>query len=197
LLFSFFNIIRYPNKGISRNKTIYVTQFLSIFLLFSLIFPTTFTYLSLKNHQHIVKKEIKKSIINGIEKNKLTLLIFSNKKLKELKWKHDKEFEYKNLMYDIVYRYTKNDSTFLWCWPDNKETALNKQLNNLLFGALKNNRKRNNTQKLLDNFFKNLYNNTLTDIKIINISEEILLFIYKNIYINQVIIPDSPPPKLI
>lgn len=50
----------------------------------------------------------------------------------ELEWEHDREFEYRGQMYDVVRSEVKGDTTFYLCWPDAAETALNRQLEQLV-----------------------------------------------------------------
>lgn len=86
----------------------------------------------LKWEKKIIKREIKHKIIAGIDKNELVKLEFGYDELKNLRWEHSKEFEYNGEMYDIVETEIKKEKVIYYCWWDNEETKLNRQLNNLL-----------------------------------------------------------------
>jgi len=76
----------------------------------------------------------------------------------DLKWEHDLEFEYKGTMYDIVERTKEGNITKLWCWPDKKETRLNKAINRISDNILGNDKENRQHQAQLNNFFKTLFN---------------------------------------
>ncbi len=106
----------------------------------------------------MVRKEIKRKIIAGIDKNELVLLKFSEKdKQNLLKWEHSKEFEYLGEMYDVVETNTVGDTTFYWCWWDYEETKLNKQLSKLVHAAWGENPLNRENNKRLFAFFKLLF----------------------------------------
>lgn len=84
----------------------------------------------------MLKREIKHRIIEGIDRSELVELSFTPEEEKQLRWEHSKEFEYKGEMYDVVESKSENGKTTYWCWWDNEETSLNKQLNKLLARAL-------------------------------------------------------------
>ena len=79
-----------------------------------------------------VKKSVKKTITEHIDKNLLVRLSFNKDEITKLKWEHSKEFEHKSEMYDIVHKEIKSDSIIYWCWLDNEETQLEKSLNILI-----------------------------------------------------------------
>lgn len=82
----------------------------------------------LHQRRKAVRKEVKHQIIAGLERSELVLLSFTASELKELKWEHSKEFEFEGEMYDIVETEVIDGVTYYWCWSDDEETALNKQL---------------------------------------------------------------------
>lgn len=128
-----------------------------IFLLFCLVMPIGITYTFMHYRKIQVRKEVKRQIVAGIDKEDLVLLKFSDKELNRLHWKHSKEFELEGKMYDVVEKQAVGDSTYYWCWLDNEETTLCKQLDDLLKYTLgKDPRKREN-QKQLSNFHNSLY----------------------------------------
>lgn len=123
-----------------------------------LIAPAVVTYTWLQQRKRAVKKEVKWKMIAGIEKSELVLLKFSKTEVStKLKWKHSKEFEFNNQMYDIVDKVVSSDSIKYWCWWDYKETKLNKQLDELLVGVYQHDSKSKEKQDLLNKFYKSIY----------------------------------------
>ncbi|MCC6720869.1 MAG: hypothetical protein IT243_01600 [Bacteroidia bacterium] len=97
-------------------------------------------------------------MIEGISKSELVLLKFTLPQTQSsLNWEHSKEFEYNGQMYDVVEKKFKGDTIYYWCWADNKETKLNKQLDKLLLHALGCNTNNKENQKRLSNFYKSLF----------------------------------------
>ena len=110
-----------------------------ILLLFCFGAPFYGTCFFLQHQKHVVKKEIKRQIIAGIDKKELVHLKFSGSELHaELYWEHEKEFEYAGEMYDVVEKITIGDTTHFWCWPDHQETGLNQKLRKLVNDNFKN-----------------------------------------------------------
>lgn len=75
-----------------------------------------------------VRKEVKHQIIAGVERSELVLLTFTPEQQQKLKWKHSREFEFEGEMYDVVETEIVDGITQYWCWSDDEETVLNKQL---------------------------------------------------------------------
>jgi len=127
-----------------------------LFLCF--VAPLATTFLVLQYQKKQVRKAVKWKMITGIDKEELVLLKFTEKEKQSLlNWKHDREFEYKGEMYDIVEIELKNDTTYYWCWWDHEETRLNKQLSELIWFKVTDNPKNKENQKRLSIFFKSLY----------------------------------------
>ncbi|MBL7903851.1 MAG: hypothetical protein JNL22_02410 [Bacteroidales bacterium] len=133
-------------------------KFTAFFLLVCLVLPPVAVYTYLKVQKRQVRKEVKKQIISGISKSELVLLSFSKQELtKVLRWKHSKEFAYKDMMFDIVESRSTADSVFYWCWPDHKESRLNKNLKELARLALNKNPQRNDQKQRLSRFLNSFY----------------------------------------
>lgn len=123
-----------------------------------LIAPAVVTYSWLQHRKRAVKKEVKWKMIAGIDKSELVLLKFSKAETStKLKWKHSKEFEFNNQMYDVVDKITTKDSVKYWCWWDFEETRLNKQLDNLLVDVFQHDSKSKEKQDLVYKFYKSIY----------------------------------------
>lgn len=147
----------------------------------------------------MVRKDIKERIITGLDKDELVLLKFSTLSAqRELKWKDSKEFEYNHQMYDVVEKNIKGDSIFYWCWWDDEETKLEKQLENLVANALGVDQQSRLKQKQLINYFKLLFCPSGLEY------QESFAQISKNYFCNQLVIyssplwpPPTPPPIII
>ncbi len=119
-------------------------------------FATTFTLLHYQKKQ--LKRSIKQKIIEGIDQRELVLLKFSKKDTKSLlRWEHSKEFEYKKEMYDVVEKIETTDTITYWCWWDNEETKLNRQLSDLLNNVWDQNPNKQQKQQKLIQYAKNWY----------------------------------------
>ena len=115
-------------------------------------------YAWLKYEKKMVRKSVKRKMIEGVDKEELVLLKFTPEQQAEhLNWKHSKEFEYAGEMYDIVERFTKNDTTYFYCWWDQEETALNRQLDRLVADLSQSHPQKNDSQNLLGQLFKSFY----------------------------------------
>lgn len=131
---------------------------LSIVLLLSLILPFVGTVSWLNYQKKIVRRQIKHEIIAGIERSELVNLTFTLEETQsQLNWKHSKEFEYNNNMYDIVEADTIGNVVTYWCWWDYEETKLNKELTVLLAQFLGNDTQNKETKTRFAQFYKSLY----------------------------------------
>ena len=165
-------------------------------LLCSLTSAIAVSFVFLQNQKNQTRKEIKHNIIAGIDLKELVCLTFSSSQIEtDLEWEHSKEFEYNNQMYDIVTSKTVGDTTHFWCWLDNEETKLNRQLNNLLATVLGTDEESNHQKESLKNFCKTFY---FTSYKwMVSNNEKALsaLFCYQNNFISINKTSTSPPPK--
>lgn len=130
----------------------------AILLISVLTVPLFSTYMWLQHKKYSIKKEVKKEIISGIEKEKLELLTFTKKEAEEnLNWKHDYEFEFQGEMYDIVEKKQVGDTIYYWCWWDHKETKLNLQLYGLINKIIGGNEDTQKKQKHLAHYLNSLF----------------------------------------
>ncbi|MCC6251572.1 MAG: hypothetical protein IT238_03815 [Bacteroidia bacterium] len=166
-------------------------------LLLSMVVPPTATLIIFKYQKKQIKKEIKRKMIAGIDKNELILLKFTEKEnCTLLKWKHAKEFEYQKQMYDIVDSFVIRDTTYYYVWWDSAESSLYQQLNQLLAMSLGHNAQHKTNQDLVYFFFKTLYcnhnnqSNTTISFVIKDYSSD-LNFSFANLSLH----PITPPPE--
>jgi hypothetical protein len=169
-----------------------------ILLLFCLIAPFGGTYLGFRIEKSHIKKKVKRQIIAGISKDKLTVLKFLTKDTADyLRWEHEREFEFDDNMYDIVERKYSNDSVTYWCWCDSIETQINTQYNILLAQALGNNPQKPDNKKQLIDYLKVLYYSDLNSDSESRyfLSTDKLYTHYKLFNSSYIITPPGPPPK--
>lgn len=131
-----------------------------IFFLLCLIIPLVIVFFYLQYQVSMVRKEVKESMISGMERDELVVLKFTREEAqKELDWEHSKEFEYRGEMYDVVEKEIKGDTIYYHCWWDHRETELNEQLDILIAKFLGNNPQQQNSRERIVEFYKNLYFN--------------------------------------
>jgi len=122
-------------------------------VLFIAPFYGTYLFLSLK--QKAIQETVKHEIKEGIPSNELVKLTFSKKEIpKLLKWEHDKEFEFKGQMYDVVEVIDVGDSLQYLCWWDKAETETKENKQNLLHAAIN----KSNPGKHISSIFSAYYN---------------------------------------
>lgn len=163
-----------------------------------MVLPFAGSYYWLQHQKKHIKKEIKAQIVKGIDREELVLLCFSkNEANNKLRWKHSKEFEYNNEMYDVVEKEEKGSFIYYWCWWDHEETKLNKQLQKLIAIALGNNPENKNCKDQLQQFYKCLSSSFL---QLPQFTFPVNLSTSSNLYFFSAIahynIPPSPPPQI-
>lgn len=98
--------------------------------------PTAGSLTWLNLERAIVKKEVDRHIVAGIEASDLVLLKFSREEAETLlRWEHAREFEYDGQMYDVVETWAHGDTVYYRCWWDREETALNNRMRVLALRA--------------------------------------------------------------
>lgn len=130
----------------------------AFFFIVLLILPFLGSYCWLQWRIKAVRKEVKRSIIAGPDKEELVLLRFHKEETKsKLRWEHSKEFAYEGEMYDVVQKEQRGDSVFYRCWWDNEETKLSRQLSGLLSKNLGQDKQQEDSRAKLYKFLQSLY----------------------------------------
>lgn len=135
----------------------------------------------------------------GIDKDELVMLTFTREEATtELKWKHSKEFGYRESMYDIVEADTSGNTITYWCWWDYQETKLNKQLYRLLADFLGSDNKNKDTRDQFMQFYKSLYcsEKSLWTADVPDLGNQRKSG-YQNSYTSIQLTPPTPPPNFI
>jgi len=130
-------------------------KFFAILLMICLVTPFYSGALFLQWQKKQVKKEVKRQIIKGMDKEYLVLLKFSYPETTTLlRWEHSREFEYRGEMYDVVETIAEEDSVAYWCWHDQRETRLNRRLKAMIEDAAEENPQTRETYRWLANYFQ-------------------------------------------
>ncbi|MGA0555549.1 hypothetical protein ACO2Q8_02790 [Larkinella sp. VNQ87] len=105
---------------------------LLILLLFTLGLPFWGTYSLLHVQKFRVKQQVAERLAAGENESRLVLLKLAVSEVKtQLRWEHEREFEYRGQMYDVVETILTGDSVLYRCWWDQEETRLNHHLETL------------------------------------------------------------------
>lgn len=125
-------------------------------VLFIAPFYGTYIYLSLQ--QKAIQEDVQRKLEEGIPKNELVKLTFSKKEIHGLlKWEHDKEFEFKGQMYDVVEVIDVGDSLQYLCWWDKAETATKKNKQDLLHAAIDTSNPAKHIPFTFSDYYKSIY----------------------------------------
>jgi hypothetical protein len=96
---------------------------LTILLLLTLGFSHAGYYLVTAIHQHLLKQQMKATILSNTDDNALTKICFDDNKQK-ITWERADEFSYEGKMYDVVRKKSIGNKLILFCADDKKETEL-------------------------------------------------------------------------
>ena len=123
-----------------------------------LVDPVVATFTWLHYQKTAVKREVKRQMITGFDKDELVLFQFSKEEVRtELRWEHPQEFEYEQQMYDVVKRMTVGNTVYFWCWLDHEETKLNRRMEKLTAQAFRTDQKIKERHERRISFFQSLY----------------------------------------
>lgn len=161
--------------------------------------PVVVILVSYQQTRYAVRKAVKKQMIAGMDRARLTLLVFSKSRShKVLRWEHSKEFEYRGQMYDVVETSSDNDSVRYLCWPDHHETRLNRQLSRLVNIAMGSNPQHQREHKLLFDFLSKLFPPGFSTPSLISPDNWGAAFaLFKNSFSSRNPETDLPPPRLV
>lgn len=75
-------------------------------------------------HKKLIRKEVKKQIIEGIALSELAVFRRSDVTKDKVRWVDEREFVLNGMYYDVV-KWAETDSGgIVYCWPDSKESEL-------------------------------------------------------------------------
>lgn len=108
-------------------------KIISFLLIFIFLYGIIGFYLNFEIEQFHIKGEIKEKIIHNLPDNKLILITISSADKEKITWtEFDKEFRFKNNMYDVVRIKIKGNTTYYYCFNDEKERNLFVNLDKLV-----------------------------------------------------------------
>ena len=106
---------------------------LTVFLFLTLLLPFGSTYLLLPLRKQLIKREVRELLAEEAPREGVTLLQFSRAESRALlRWEHDREFEYRGQLYDVISVTERGDSVWYECFHDRAETELNRRQQELL-----------------------------------------------------------------
>ncbi|ASS49721.1 MAG: hypothetical protein A3D31_09075 [Candidatus Fluviicola riflensis] len=121
---------------------------MAICLLICFTLPVGGTYLWLRYERKLVRREVKATLLKGLNKKELVLLTFTAAEEKmQLEWEHSGEFSFRNQKYDIVSRNKVGKRMHYWCWKDTKESAIDRRITELTQKAWEDDDVENNSRK--------------------------------------------------
>lgn len=165
----------------------------SLTLIFILFYSIIGFYLNFEIEKSQIKEEIKEKIIQHLPEKLLTLIKISSGDKERITWTEEgKEFRYHKNMFDVVKIKTKGDTTYYYCFNDEKESKLFVNLDKLVKEQTDNSQSRTNQKKQdITYFFHELsYTQCLTEIPFLYFNYPSR---YKSIYTDVI----SPPPRII
>ena len=128
------------------------------FFMVLFIAPFYGTYLYLSLQQKAIQEAVQRKLEEGIPSNELVKLTFSTSEInKVLRWEHDKEFEFKGQMYDVVEVTDVGDSLQYLCWWDKAETATKKNKQKLLHAGIDTSNPQKHIPFTFSDYYKSIY----------------------------------------
>lgn len=171
---------------------------IAIGLMLSLLAPLIGGGFSFMYRRHQIRREIKGFLKSKLDTSQLLAFNFSSEESKNsVKWKHDREFEYKEAWYDVIQIEINENAIIYWCWKDVKETQLYQQLNQLSANFFNQNTPFKHQQSKFINFIKSLFYKNIGNFILSDylIDYKLLYCKYFNHYSSLLFPPPSPPPQ--
>ncbi len=132
-------------------------KILPLFLLCIFLFNTVGYYVAFKVAQVEIKREIKKEIKLNLNEDELTIIRFTRKEIKSIKWLEiNKEFFYSDQLFDIVRIAEDESSVTFYCINDKQERKLFSTLEDQVLKHIQNNKNsnKNKTNSVKTDFFE-------------------------------------------
>jgi hypothetical protein len=112
---------------------VFYTKIVTVILLgLSINLPMLITKQYLEQQRKAIRKEVKAKINAGLKDSELIRLAFEKSVFEsQIIWHKAYEFEYNDVMYDIVRQIPSQDSIIYMCWQDDDESIIKKKLNDI------------------------------------------------------------------
>jgi hypothetical protein len=161
-------------------------------LIFAIFYNLMGFHLTFEIQQCLIKEEIKEELVGNLPDQALTLIKISSGETSKIDWTEGgKEFRYNGQMFDIVKIKIGSDTTYYYCFNDEKESNLLATLDKLVKDQTDNSQSRMNQKKHEITYFfpEGSFIQSLTE-------KPIVYFNYFPIYYSFVSSVLSPPPKI-
>lgn len=162
------------------------------------IVPMTLTFVALQHQKNSVRKEVREMLAKKVQEDQLIVLSFSRQEAEEeLEWEHEHEFRYKGMMYDVVSAEMTTDSVSYVCWEDEKETGIDRRIDELVTQWISSNPDTKENQQRLLTFYFQIYDLPYTMHTPFLAENELAYKLHVNYYRGECILPPAPPPRRI
>lgn len=137
---------------------VFYSKIVTVILLgLSINLPMLITKQYLELQRKAIRREVKAKINAGLKDSELIRLSFEKSAFESQVIRHKvDEFEYKDVMYDIVRQIPTQDSIIYMCWQDDDESIIKKKLNDISKQEWGKNRPKDKQKERQIEFYKNL-----------------------------------------
>jgi hypothetical protein len=127
---------------------------LSFLLIFVFIYGITGVYLNFEIEQNRIKEEVKASFLKTLKINQLILIKITSQNNSKIRWTEEgHEFRYEGDLYDVVRIKNAGDTTFFYCFNDEKENNLFSNLDKLVKDQTDHSKSKTQIKKAGSNYF--------------------------------------------
>ncbi len=188
----------YVVKKLLLLHTMFLRQAFSVLLAVHLLLMAWFPVFVFKQQQFLVRKEMKKTIKNGVPEEERLLFYADQLEADDanLTWIHDWEFRYHGEMYDILERKTIEGKLVYVCIHDVKESGLFARLDKMVEKGLESNVPVQHQRKFLKVFSSSLFFAHASENQFTTNSFEEIYTAYSATCSNFYMPPSTPPPEL-
>lgn len=143
-----------------------------------------------------IKLEISKvNDITKVKNDRLVMLKFDTKEIANIRWEHEREFEYKGQMYDVLKKDSSKDSIIYWCYWDREETEVNEKIKLAVSEISPSGNSGPENEKRISDFLKGMYCNSLP-LFLSEIYFPRFVFFNQNMRIAKFVQIFIPPPEI-
>lgn len=172
-------------------------RFFSVFLAIYLLVMFWLPILVFKHQQHVVRKEMKTFIKNSVPEDQRLRFFADDLEAdsKHLTWIHEKEFRYKNEMYDILSKEYIDGRLLYVCIHDVKESGLFAQLDKFVDKQMADNTPLKAQRKCLQQFVVSLFFQQTSLQMNVQYPSKILYSEFRPSFRSGFSLPETPPPE--
>ncbi len=167
-----------------------------ILFLACLLVPILSTYGWLHFQKREVRETVKQLLLAGVDQEELVLFKFTQSESELLDWKKDHEFAYQGQMYDVVSSEVIGDSIYYWCWWDEAESKIERQIEELTAMLFHQSPENQQKQARLHDFYKNLFHKLAFTLPIVQTCDGLIRpNTATGTYVSNQLAPPVPPPE--